>query len=138
MNQKNPAFDYSGDFECRLTPAFQLSRYSTLLTEEPRQTRDWQSRARFLVPELQGHCAQYPEYGLVRHFRLRGMSLRLELANVQFTPPKLPPDSTTQDLKSFRFVVRVRADPNAMSEIAETPKIPPPPQECGNGYRGPH
>src|SRR5579883_481197 len=37
-------FDYSGDFECRLTSAGDRDIYSTLLTEDIHQSRDWESR----------------------------------------------------------------------------------------------
>src|SRR6266566_3817529 len=46
-------FVYDGDFECRLTEAAsEASQYSTLLTEDPNQSHDWQSRARFFGNEL--------------------------------------------------------------------------------------
>src|SRR3972149_7744462 len=45
-------FAYSGDFECRLVPLYTVTSHSTLFTAMPHPTRDWQSRARFLVPEL--------------------------------------------------------------------------------------
>ena len=46
----DPDFDYSGDFECRLSSVGRQEGYSTLLTDNPRQTRDWESRGRFLPP----------------------------------------------------------------------------------------
>ena len=69
-------FDYSGDFECRLISASGKDAYSTLLTYDPLQTRDYESRARFFLSDLEGKCGDYPEYGRVRTFRLRGMRLR--------------------------------------------------------------
>ncbi len=44
----NRDFDYSGDFECRLIPLYAATEYSTLLTDDPGATADWESRARFL------------------------------------------------------------------------------------------
>ncbi len=42
-------FDYSGDFECRLILSNGQNTYSTLLTEDLNQSRDWESRGRFLL-----------------------------------------------------------------------------------------
>jgi hypothetical protein len=52
-------FVFSGDFECRLVPLYEPTTYSTLLTDDPEQSRDWQSRGRFLLPELIGTCGNH-------------------------------------------------------------------------------
>ncbi len=126
---EDTSFDYSGDFECRLTSLYSKDHYSTLLTEDPRQERDWESRGGFMAYELVGQCEHYPEYGRLRHFRLRGMKLTLELDNIGFYRGRRPGDSKNTDLlKSFRFVVRVGPDPTALSTIAEdVPFVDPPP-----------
>lgn len=123
------AFDYSGDFECRLSSLSSKERYSTLLTEEKHPTRDWQSRGRFLVEELSGKCAEYPEYGLVRHFSLRGMNLTLKIQNF-----KMASSSSTENapwnrdrMKELDLDVTITPDPNASSEIAEPTKYIEPP-----------
>jgi len=125
---EDTSFDYSGDFECRLTSLYSKDHYSTLLTEDPRQERDWESRGRFGSEEVVGQCEHYPEYGRLRHFRLRGMKLTLELNNIGFYRGRRPGDSKNTDLlKSFRFVVRVGPDPTALSTIAEdVPFVDPP------------
>jgi hypothetical protein len=82
FDTQDPAFDYSGDFECRLMSAVPDTRYSTLLTENPDQTRDWESRGRFFVEDLQGACAADPILGARRAFELRGMVLRLAVEDV--------------------------------------------------------
>lgn len=118
----DPSFDYSGDFECRLTASREHNVYSTLLTDDPDQSRDWQSRGRFLAEELEGPCRNYPEFGQIRHFRLRGMRLTLAIRDIAFTkslPGKKPTILTHPRLKSFEFSVRVEPDEGAMSEIAE-------------------
>jgi hypothetical protein len=67
-------FDYSGDFECRLMPLYTTTTHGTFLTEIQQQTRDWESRERFLVSELTGRCGEFAEYGRVRTFRSTGNS----------------------------------------------------------------
>lgn len=130
-------FTYSGDFECRLTPRDAVTAYSTLLTDDVNSTRDWESRARFLVPELVGTCASYAEYGRIRNFRLRGMRLQLALTQVRFDshlPSTAPP---LGELASFRLSVTVQKDASATSEIAEPAVVKGLPAICGDGYRSP-
>lgn len=131
---KDPDFDYSGDFECRLSPRYETTAYSTLFTEEVNQTRDWESRARFLVPELKGRCGEWPEFGRIRTFRLRGMQIRLELTEMKFS--KTVPSFTrrSEGLASFKLVVSMAPEPGARSAITEKPNVPTPPAECGRGY----
>jgi len=133
----DPAFDYSGDFECRLISLYSKEAYSTLLTDNPDQSRDWQSRARVFAQELVGDCANYLEYGRVRNFRLRGMQIRFEFHNVKVIRSTESATRGPIALKSFRFVVRAWPDPSARSAIAETVTAPKPPADCGSGYRGP-
>jgi hypothetical protein len=127
--EKDPDFDYSGDFECRLTSLYSPNYYSTLFTYNPKATRDWESRARFLVEELQGKCGDYPEYGRVRHFRLRGMKITLSIndlkikANADHAIKKESPQ-----IQSFRFDLLVEPDPAALSEIAEPVPYAEPPR----------
>ncbi len=135
--EKDPDFDYSGDFECRLTSSYAKEEYSTLLTDDPNQSRDWQSRGRFLVPELVGRCGDYPEYGRARNFRLRGMRLRLELKDVNVIRSLEGATRGPFALRSFRLVVKVEPDPEASSTIAEPARVPKPPPQCGAGYRSP-
>lgn len=118
----DPSFDYSGDFECRLTSSRAHSVYSTLLTDVPDQSRDWQSRGRFLAEELEGLCRNYPEFGQIRHFRLRGLKLTLAIHDIEFTKnplDKKPTPLVLPRFKSFKFGVRIEPDEGAKSEIAE-------------------
>jgi hypothetical protein len=135
LYEKDRDFNYSGDFECRLTSASPKESYSTLLTDNPKQSRDWESRGRFLVPELVGECGGYPQYGRVRTFRLRGMQLRLEIKEIKL---RHSTDNATKGplaLESFTLSVAVHSDPNARSQIAEPAKVTAPPPACGAGYR---
>jgi hypothetical protein len=123
-------FDYSGDWECRLRPTREKTPYSTLLTDIAQPARDWQSRARFLADQLmERKCADYPEYGALRHFRLRGMRLSLQLEDIRFKSEPVPgtPGVERPALRAFRFSFKVERDPSATSEIAEmVPFVEPP------------
>jgi len=133
--ERDKDFSYSGDFECRLTSLYAKEVYSTLLTDDPHQSRDWESRARVLAQELVGQCAGYAEYGRIRTFRLRGMRLRLEFGHIRTVES---PDNATRGpwaLRSFRLRVSVERDNDARSPIAERVSVPVPPPECGSGYR---
>jgi hypothetical protein len=126
-DRDDPDFNYSGNFECRLTSLYSKERYSTLLTDQAKPTRDWQSRGRFLLEELTGKCAEYPDYGRVRHFRLRGMNLTLEIKNL-----KIKSGSSAENvpwyvdrIEKLDLDVIITPDPKASSEIAEPTKYPP-------------
>src|SRR5262245_55221528 len=124
----DPDFEYSGDFECRLTSLVAPSRYSTLLTDNPNQSHDWESRGRFLADELFRSCVSYPEYGAVRHFRLRGMKITLSLSNIVFdTSAGVRSTNGLLGLSSFRFAFSVEPDSTAHGEIAEVPGYEQPP-----------
>jgi hypothetical protein len=135
LYQRDPTFDYSGDFECRLMPLYTTTTYSTLFTEIQQQTRDWESRARFFVSELAGRCGDFAEYGRVRTFRFRGMSIRLSLGDIDTERSVETTLDPSFPLRSFRFSVAVTPDASAVSEIAEPVDAPLPPPECGGGYR---
>lgn len=120
LYDKDPSFNYSGVLDCRLTPVHpEAVGYSTLLTEETHQTSDT-TRARFSSRELFGKCADYPEWGRVRHFRLRGMVLTLEVKDIQMTP-------NGDDIEGLDLKVTVTSDPTAIAEIAEPTKYAYPP-----------
>ena len=119
--KRDYGFLYSGSFECRLTALYGQSSYSTLLTDDPHQSRDWQSRGRFLGEELAGDCATYPEFGAVRHFRLRKMSITFAMRDVKFEQPSIDDNAVKSgpEFNSFRFDLTVMPSPSAMSAIAE-------------------
>ena len=111
-------FDYSGDFECRLLSAVGQDAYRTLLTYQPIQPRDFESRARFLTSDLDGKCGDYPEFGHTRTMRLRGMRLKLVLAFTSH-PGLFPSDPGRPISAAMKFTVEARPDPGALSQIAE-------------------
>lgn len=135
--EKDPDFDYSGDFECRLTSLYSPNYYSTLFTDNPKATRDWESRARFLVEELQDKCGDYPEYGRVRHFCLRGMKITLTINDLKIKTSAVADVVTgkKQKIQSFRFDLSVEPYPAAISEIAEpVPYAEPPYEHPGDAH----
>jgi hypothetical protein len=120
---EDQAFDYSGDFECRLTSLYSKEAFSTLFTDDPEQSRDWQSRARFLSEELVGSCADYPEYGRVRNFQLRRMKITLALSDIVLNQSTQPRPT----LKAFDLGISVVPDSAATSAIAAPVSYKEPP-----------
>lgn len=110
------AFDYSGDFECRLSSLYRRDVYSTLLTEDVNQSRDWESRGRFFAAQLHGPCATVPEFGADRDFKLRGMDLSLRVSDPTFTG--------TGKLQALRLTVTIRPDAAARRPIAQIVPLP--------------
>jgi hypothetical protein len=108
-------FDYSGDFECRLSLSAGQNTYSTLLTEDLNQSRDWESRGRFFATSIKGECAKVPEFGAFRSFTLRGMRLTLRVRNPLFQGDKL---------LSLKLAVSVAPDPDAHRAIADIVPFP--------------
>jgi hypothetical protein len=116
-------FEYSGDFECRMVPVGAVTKYSTLFTEDPNQSRDWESRARFFSADLRGDCARIPEFGAVRHFKLRGMVVTLQVLHPTFGPNGL--------LDSLTLKVAVQPSPSSQQPIAAGVPFPvSPPAQC--------
>ena len=114
-------FNFSGDFECQLqTIPADYKRFSTLLTEDMKQSKDWESRASFSAPEVEPPCDRIPDFGALRTFRLRGMRLTLELSHITFKNER-----QFLRLQSFYFKARVEADPAATRPIAQPPVIDP-------------
>jgi hypothetical protein len=113
--EEDSGFDYSGDFECRLGLSSGQNTYSTLLTEDLNQSRDWESRGRFFATSLKGECAKVPEFGAIRNFTLRGMRLTLRILDPTFQGNKLI---------SLKLAVAVAPDPNAHRAIADIVPFP--------------
>lgn len=112
----DPNFDYSGEFECRLRATYEKTRFSTLFTEDPIQSRDWESRARFFGRSVTGDCARITQFGADRTFRLRGMVIRLRI---------LQPDiDRFGKLKSLLLSVDVAVARSARTSITEAVKLP--------------
>lgn len=109
---------YAGDLDCRLLEASwgEVEHNLLLETHHPR-TAAWYSRGRMFAYELHGDCANYPEYGRVRHFRLRGMKMTLVFDNVKFA---VAPPAAPARLTSYTLRLKVEQDPTAPRDIAES------------------
>jgi hypothetical protein len=109
-------FWYSGDFECRLTE-LGVKHSENLLAEDENATRDSQSRGRFLRQELESKCWDYPDYGHLRCFKLRGMELCIEIGSYEIG--EKDKDFKVKRLKKMALAVSVKVDNSAKREFAE-------------------
>jgi hypothetical protein len=112
---------FSGDFQCALY-ALQGGRVSSgnLLADS---THD---RGRMLSVQLSDRCGSYPEFGLVRHFRVRGMRVTLEFEDLQWST-----SSGGEGLDQFTVDLTVEPDQSALTETSEMAAAPRPPTGCG-------
>ena len=116
-------FNYSGLLACRLASLYSKEKVSTLLTETPNQSSDWENRGRFLVKHILPGCAEYPEWGRTRNFYLRDMKLTLSIKGEDFIQ-----SSTGEDvLKSYSIDVTVQRDPLATTPLAHITNVSQPP-----------
>jgi hypothetical protein len=122
LYEGDPDFDYSGLFACRLASLYSKERVSTLLTETTDQPSDWENRGRYLASHLRPGCADYPEWGRTRTFRLRGMKLTLSVRDEKFGKSA----SESDILQSYTVDVTVRRDDTARTPIAQSTKVPEP------------
>lgn len=98
----------------------------SLLRED--ESAIWYSRGQFHSSELVGDCGRYPEFGLIRHFRLRGMQLTLVAENVKLNQ---------QDLDGLTLHVTAIQNADARTTITERPGyIAPEPPICQVIKRG--
>lgn len=103
------SFPYAGLLQCRLIPAKPLP-FSYWDFDPLAAYLAGDSRAIFTTDELLGKCADYPEWGRVRHFRLRGMRLTLSIADLV--------RDHKGNASSYRLSVNVEPDHEAISSIA--------------------
>jgi len=110
--------NYVPPFLCLLNEGKQESEQS-LLTED--DAAPWHSRGQYHWEDLLGDCGGYPEYGRVRHFRLRGFNLTFEAVDLV---------TKGTDLGYFKLKVSVRNDSTAVTKIAARPGYLPPDKSC--------
>jgi hypothetical protein len=124
--------NYAGDLDCHLLPADRGEVEENLLVER-HDVAAWYSRGRMFTSQLRGACAAYPEYGLTRHFRLRGMQITMEFKDTTF--------SLTGELRSYVLRFAVMPDSTAHRDIAENsgyldPERRAPGRSCTTVQRG--
>lgn len=122
LYEADRGFDYSGLLECRLVSLYSKETASTLLTETSKQGTDWENRGRFLAAHLRKGCANYPDWGQRRDFRLRGMDIAIALLDITFGAS--PTDANK--VRSYSVEVTVRSDPTSTTPLAKAPTTPEP------------
>ena len=101
--------NYVGPFACWLIQG-DSDTEASLLSED--ESPYWYSRGQVHdFHELLGACGRYPEYGDVRHFRLRGFVLTLDFGDIEVDKQGNP--------TYFTLTVSLRRDPTAHSAQAE-------------------
>jgi len=101
--------NYVGPLGCRLVREDRDSE-SSLLSED--ESAYWYSRGQIHdFNELIGACGKYPEYGAVRHFRLRGFELTMRFGDFVF--------DRSGHLSHCTLTLSVRRDATITSERAE-------------------
>lgn len=129
---EDPSFDYTGAFDCQMQVVdlkWKAFRSHTLLFSELNKWTAWDSPGRFLIEDLRGECAHYPDWGTERRLKLRGMEIILALDNIQLA-------DGDQALKSFDFSVDVKPSSDAISAVSapaafEEPKFSNGTMVCG-------
>ncbi|HVN94989.1 MAG TPA: hypothetical protein VMT62_01035 [Syntrophorhabdaceae bacterium] len=146
-------YTYGPDFDCRLrteqpdterykfSDEFPALSYDNLLSTAPKQQGPQDTRGEFLWGLLQPNCARYPEYGRIRHFRLRGMELTLAIKHVEFglrlkNDPLM--DYRTNTITKLDLQVTVKQDPAALSPTAEWTRYAAPPLAHQQTKEGSH
>lgn len=116
-------YDYFGMFDCHLHSLSDRNGYNLLSYSATDHVENF-SRALTVPEELQGRCEEYPEWGRLRHIRLRGMRITLEFSEVRLgqdlvaTQGRKPKGKIVE---SFRLDLRIEPDKSALSAIAEPP-----------------
>ena len=102
--------DHVGAFALRLVEGTTDSDES-LLTEDG--SPYWYSRGRVLYEELLGAYGRYPEYGVLRHFRLRGFELTLHFVDIH--------TDTNGKIEWMNLHISVRPCPECKKSRAQRP-----------------
>lgn len=127
----NDTYDlnFSGDFQCALWAVTRGELTSgNLLADSTKlqQESEWFNRGRLLAKQVSGQCASYPEYGLTRHFRTRGMVVILAFGDIHWSMSTRP-----RRIEQFTVDITVEPDSTAQSATSETAIAPMPPRGCG-------
>jgi hypothetical protein len=125
---------FSGDFQCALfalNGSGAVVSWNLLATDEPAQQQsDWFNRGRMTANQLFGSCGAVPEYGMVRHFSLRGMLITCRFSRLVWSKQKRQ-DGRSQSqsqpqLQQFSFHVSVTVDDTAQTASAKAVQVTPP------------
>ena len=118
----DPEVDYSGLLQCALKSLYSTEDFVNLLTESEEQISDWENRGRFLENHLDHGCENYPDWGAVRNFRLRGMRLTFAIDDIEWDKEK----SGDKFIRSYSFSIAIYPDKGSQSPRADPPSRPQP------------
>lgn len=119
--------DWQGEWQCELWVAGVVYGGNLLQPSKYSNEAPWHFRNTFYAPALTGHCANDPEWGRERHYRLLGMDLTLRVENPTVYDRYEGPQQTARPyLKSWSFFVTARPDPSAISEDPAPERNPEP------------
>ncbi len=125
--------NFSGDFQCALFALSSDCSRSTgnlLATDEKdEQTSDWYNRGRMTSGQLVGDCGENPDYGRVRRFKLRGMSIVFKFEGLTGRAPRAGEGGGPR-VAAFTFGFSVVDDGDARSSVANRVTTPRPPLRC--------
>jgi hypothetical protein len=122
--------NFSGDFQCALysVGGGRRTSWNLLASDVPaEQGSDSLNRGRMTANQVWGDCGAIPEYGRIRHFRLRGMRITFEFNDLRWASaasPKIP------KLAAFTFILDASPDASATSAAAEEIRAPWPGPPC--------
>ena len=129
-HEDESVINFSGDFQCVLysVEGNRRTSWNLLATDDPDEQRsDFLNRGRMTANQIRGQCGMIPEYGRVRHFRLRGISIRVEFKSLYWRSPS---DRKEPQLVGFTFVLDVSPDAGVTSATAEKIGAPWPEPPC--------
>ena len=121
---------YSGDYQCGLF-AHGPNGWAawTLFAANTRNesSADWWNRGRMRAIQLKsdGPCNGFPEFGAVRHFRLRGMLITLTYSKLHWSSTQ----ESGSDLRQFTINIDAQNDRNAKAPTP-APGAGSPPRAC--------
>ena len=102
--------NYVGPLGCSLFDKPIIESERSLLSEA--DTPPWHTRGQISYESLIGDCGEYPEYGRIRHFRLRGFELTMSVDDLFLVDDKL---------EYFVLTVSLREDETIISSRTEQP-----------------
>ena len=118
--------NFSGAFQCALFAVDKGKNISwNLLAAKDERDSDWGNRGRMIAEQLQGKCGSWPEFGIHRTFRGRGMMIKFTYKDLQWIG-----EGKDKRLGAFTFEVHVEPDDKATSSEAELIGVTKPPKTC--------
>jgi hypothetical protein len=130
-DSKNSKINYSSDFQCALlsqgADTLEETDFNLLVSPTKlEESSDDNNRGVMTAAQLAGRCADYPEYGAVRNFRLRGMVVTFKFTNLAWASAS----QGVARLSAFTFGLSVVPDSSAHTARAEVVHVAKPPRSC--------